>query len=57
MISSATLSSIHDNLTDSDQSCNFTVAGSSHITSNGEASYANLSATVQVTNVDNESSD
>ena len=30
---------------------------SSHITSNGEANYANLSATVQVTNVDNESSD
>ena len=38
------VSNIHDNLTDSDQSCNLTVAGSSHIASNGEASYANLSA-------------
>jgi len=53
MISSTTLSSIHDNLTDSDQSCNFTVADSSDTTSNGEASYANLAATVQVTNVEN----
>ena len=57
MMSSATLSSIHDNLSDSDQSFYFKVAGSSNITSNDEASYANLPATVQVTNVDNESSD
>ena len=53
MISSATLSSIHDSLTDSDQSFNFKVADSSDTTSNGEASYANLAATVQVTNVEN----
>ena len=46
MMSTATLPDIDDNLTDSDQNCNFKVTGSSHTTSNGEARYAELSATV-----------
>ncbi|MDC0230258.1 hypothetical protein OAK48_04715 [Deltaproteobacteria bacterium] len=49
-----TLIGIDDNDNDSNQSFNITVAGSSHTTSNGETSYDNLSSSVQVTNVDNE---
>ena len=49
-----TLSGIDDNLDDANQSFNITVAGSSHTTSNSEASYANLSAIVEVTNIDDE---
>ena len=50
-----TLIGIDDDDNDSNQSFNITVAGSSHTTSNGETSYDNLSSSVQVTNVDNES--
>ena len=49
-----TLIGVDDNDNDSNQSFNITVAGSSHTTSNGETSYDNLSSSVQVTNVDNE---
>ena len=49
-----TLIGVDDNDNDSNQSFNITVAGSSHITSNGETSYDNISSSVQVTNVDNE---
>ena len=49
-----TLIGIDDNDNDTNQSFNITVAGSSHTTSNGETSYDNLSSSVQVTNVDNE---
>jgi hypothetical protein len=49
-----TLTGVDDNITDSNQSFNITVAGSSHTTSNGETSYDNLTASVQVTNVDND---
>ena len=49
-----TLIGVDDNDNDSNQSFNITVAGSSHSTSNGETSYDNLSSSVQVTNVDNE---
>ena len=51
---SVTLIGVDDNDNDSNQSFNITVAGSSHTTSNGETSYDNLSSSVQVTNVDNE---
>jgi len=47
-----TLIGVDDN--DTNQIFNITVAGSSHTTSNGETSYDNLSSSVQVTNVDNE---
>ena len=49
-----TLIGVDDNDNDSNQSFNITVAGSSHTISNGETSYDNLSSSVQVTNVDNE---
>ncbi len=49
-----TLIGVDDNDNDSNQSFNITVGGSSHTTSNGETSYDNLSSSVQVTNVDNE---
>jgi hypothetical protein len=49
-----TLIGVDDNDNDSNQSFNITVAGSSHTTSNGETSYDNLSSSVQVTNIDNE---
>jgi len=49
-----TLIGVDDNDNDSNQSFNITVAGNSHTTSNGETSYDNLSSSVQVTNVDNE---
>ena len=49
-----TLIGVDDNDNDTNQSFNITVAGSSHTTSNGETSYDNLSSSVQVTNVDNE---
>ena len=49
-----TLIGVDDNDNDSNQSFNITIAGSSHTTSNGETSYDNLSSSVQVTNVDNE---
>ena len=49
-----TLIGVDDNDNDSNQTFNITVAGSSHTTSNGEISYDNLSSSVQVTNVDNE---
>ncbi len=49
-----TLTGVDDNITDSNQSFNITVAGSSHTTSNGETSYDNLTASVQVTNVDDD---
>jgi len=49
-----TLIGVDDNDNDSNQSFNITVAGSSHTTSHGETSYDNLSSSVQVTNVDNE---
>jgi len=49
-----TLIGVDDNDNDSNQIFNITVAGSSHTTSNGETSYDNLSSSVQVTNVDNE---
>ena len=49
-----TLIGVDDNDNDSNQTFNITVAGRSHATSNGEISYDNLSSSVQVTNVDNE---
>ena len=53
-LQTVTLIGVDDNDNDSNQSFNITVAGSSHTTSNGETSYDNLSSSVQVTNVDNE---
>ena len=49
-----TLIGVDDNENDSNQSFNITITGSSHTTSNGETSYDNLSSSVQVTNIDNE---
>jgi len=53
-LQTVTLIGVDDNDNDSNQSFYITVAGSSHTTSNGETSYDNLSSSVQVTNVDNE---
>jgi len=49
-----TLVGVDDNDNDSNQSFYITVSGSSHSTSSGETSYDNLSSSVQVTNIDNE---
>jgi len=48
------LNGVDDNDNDSNQSYNITFAGILHTTSYGETSYDNLSYSVQVTNIDNE---